>query len=125
MLNIGRIAHQDRWLRAMTGLNVQAFSQRLVPFYEASLEAEARERLKPRKRAFGGGRKARLKSMDAKLMFMLVYVKCYPTFDLMGILFDLDRSQANRWVHRLQPILENALGKKLVLPERKLESMEQ
>lgn len=124
MLDIERVARQDRWLRALTGLNVQAFVHLLVPFYEAYLEAEQRE-LKPRKRARGGGRKARLKAMDVKLFFILFYLKCYPTFDLLGILFDLDRSQANRWVHRLQPILEKALGKKMALPERKLESIEQ
>lgn len=37
----------------------------------------------------------------------------------------MDRSQANRWVHHLQPILEVALDKKMVLPERKLRSIEQ
>jgi DDE superfamily endonuclease/Helix-turn-helix of DDE superfamily endonuclease len=62
--------------------------------------------------------------MDVKLLFILFYFKCYPTFDLLGILFDVDRSQANRWVHRLQPILETALGKKLALPERKLTSVQ-
>jgi hypothetical protein len=49
---------------------------------------------------------------------------CYPTFDLAGIIFDLHRSQALAWMHRLQPILEETLGKKMVLPERKLDSIE-
>jgi hypothetical protein len=42
---------------------------------------------------------------------------------LAGLLFDLDRSQANRWMHRLQPVLEAALGQQLALPKRKLTSM--
>jgi len=33
----------------------------------------------------------------------------------------LERGRANRWVHRLQPVVETALGKKMALPERKLE----
>jgi len=37
----------------------------------------------------------------------------------------LERGRANRWVHRLQPVVETALGKKMALPERKLESIEQ
>jgi hypothetical protein len=63
--------------------------------------------------------------MESKLFFILFYFKCYPTFDVLSFLFDLERGRANRWVHRLQGILETALGKKMVLPERKLESMEQ
>jgi hypothetical protein len=41
------------------------------------------------------------------------------TFDLAGILFDLHRSQAYEWMHRLQPVLKATLGKQMVLPERK------
>jgi len=55
----------------------------------------------------------------------LFYYKCYPTFDVLGLLFDLERGRSNRWVHRLQETLEAALGEKMVLPERKLESIEQ
>ncbi|NES05106.1 MAG: transposase family protein [Okeania sp. SIO2F4] len=40
-----------------------------------------------------------------------------PPFDVASILFDIDPSQAHHWVHRLQPILEVALGEKKVLPE--------
>lgn len=43
---------------------------------------------------------------------------------MLGFLFDLERGRSNRWVHRLQGILETALGKKMVLPERKIESIE-
>ncbi|NEP53794.1 MAG: hypothetical protein F6K65_35335, partial [Moorea sp. SIO3C2] len=35
------------------------------------------------------------------------------------------RSQAHRWMHRLQPILEAALGKKMALPKRKISSMDE
>ncbi len=78
--------------------------------------AEADNREKPRKRKIGAGRKARLQSIKEKLFYILFYLKCYPTFDLAAVLFDFDRSQANRWVHRLQPILEKVLGEKKVLP---------
>ena len=45
-------------------------------------------------------------------------------FDVAGVLFDIDRSQAQMWMHRLQPILEATLGEKMALPERKLDSVE-
>jgi Helix-turn-helix of DDE superfamily endonuclease len=48
---------------------------------------------------------ARLESIQAKVFFILFYFKCYPTFDVLSIIFDLERGRSNRWVHRLQGIL--------------------
>ena len=124
MLNIERALENDRLLRSMTGLNRKAFDQ-LCEVFEVAYQEELERETKPRKRARGGGRKARLSSIESKLFFILFYFKCYPTFDVLGFLFDLERGRSNRWVHRLQGILETALGKKMVLPERKIESIEQ
>lgn len=124
MLNIDRVLENDRLLRSVTGLNRKAFEQLCAAFETAYQEAVERE-TKVRKRARGGGRKARLWSIEAKVLFILFYFKCYPTFDVLGVLFDLERGRSNRWVHRLQAILETVLGQKMVLPERKIESIEQ
>lgn len=122
MLNIERALKQDRLLRALTGLNRKAF-ETLLPTFSTIYDKQVRS--SPRKRAFGGGRKARLCNPQDKLFYILFYFKCYPTFDLAGLLFDIDRAQAHYWMHRLQPILESALGEKKVLPERKLNSIEE
>lgn len=123
MLNIERALKQDRLLRAMTGLNRKAFDALLLTFNEVY---EQVQREQPRRqRALGGGRKARLRTAQDKLFYILLYFKCYPTFDLAGLLFDLDRAQAHHWMHRLQPILEAALNQKMVLPERKLTNIEE
>lgn len=121
MLDIERALNQDRLLRSLTGLNLKAFDELLKTF---SLVYEQTRHKQTRQRAVGAGRKARLLTSQEKLFFILFYFKCYPTFDLAGIIFDLHRSQAHEWMHRLQPILEQSLGKKLVLPERKLDSIE-
>jgi hypothetical protein len=63
--------------------------------------------------------------MAEKLFYILFYLKCYPTFDLASALFDFDRSQAHRWVHKLQRILEKTLGEKQVLPLRQIHSVEE
>jgi DDE superfamily endonuclease/Helix-turn-helix of DDE superfamily endonuclease len=123
MLNISRALNNGRIIRALTGLNRKAFDELCVVFgtvYEESHQADSA----PRKRARGGGRKARLQSIQAKVFFILFYFKCYPTFDVLSIIFDLDRGRSHRWVHRLQGILETALGRKMVLPKRKIERFE-
>ena len=63
--------------------------------------------------------------MEEKLFYILFYCKCYPTFALASILFNFARSQAHEWTHRLLPILETALGKKVALPECKVRSIEE
>jgi len=122
MLNIERALNNDRLLRSLTGLNRKAFDTLLVDF-DAAYQKTLWD--KPRKRAVGGGRKAQLQPSKSKLFFILFYFKCYPTFDVAGLIFDFDRAQAHEWMHRLQGILEQVLGEKMVLPERKIRSMEE
>lgn len=124
MLNLERIKKDERLLRAVTGLNFKALAALQPAFSEALSQAAIPRRSKqPRQRAEGAGRKPNLATTEDKLIYVLFYFKCYPTFDLAGLIFDLDRSQANRWLHRLQPVLEAALGKKMALPKRKIRSM--
>ena len=126
MLDLQRALKHDRLLRALTGLNRKAFEDLQADFAQALAEAEVPRRSpQPRQRATGAGRKPRLATVEAKLFFILFYFKVYPTFDLAGLLFELDRSQANRWMHRLQPLVEQALGEKLALPKRQLTSLEE
>ena len=122
MLNLERILQSDRLMRAMTGLNRNAFEKLLPSFSQAYQQSQIQAKLK-RQRAPGGGRKATLRTSRDKLFYILLYCKCYPTFDLMSVLFGFDRSCAWDWVHGLMPILEQTLGHKQALPERKLRSM--
>jgi Helix-turn-helix of DDE superfamily endonuclease len=124
MLNQERILKQDRLLRAVTRLNRKAFEE-MLPSFQLAYEQSSLKPEGERKRAPGGGRKARLDTSRGKLMYILLYCKCYPTFDLLSVLFDFDRSCAHDWVHRLLPVLETALGYKQVLPVRQLRSVEE
>ena len=73
----------------------------------------------------GGGQKSRLSTPNLKLFFILIYLKCYPTYDVLGILFDLDGGNCCDWVKRLLPVLEATLGEKQVLPARKIRTVEE
>lgn len=122
MLKIERLLKEDRLLRALTGMNKKAF-EALLPLFEQTYQQSQQNR--PRTRAVGGGRKARLQTIAAKLFFILFYFKCYPTFDVAGFIFGIHRSQAHYWVHQLQPILEATLEKKMVLPQRQISSIDE
>ena len=53
-----------------------------------------------------------------QLVFILLYVKQYPTQDLQALLFGKTQSWACDWVHRLMPLLKTALGHDCHLPSR-------
>jgi hypothetical protein len=124
MLNLERILNQDRLTHAITGLNRKAYEE-LLPSFTAAYQQSLVKPSGAGQRAPGAGRKATLRTMPEKLLYILLYCKCYPTFDLLSVLFNFDRSCAHDWVHRLRPILETTLGSKQVLPERKLRSIEE
>jgi hypothetical protein len=106
---------------ALTGLTTGEFQQLLAAFspayqhvYPAGHTTEGRAR----QRAVGGGRKGQLHRPEDKLLFLLVYLKTYPLQVVMAELFDLSQPQVNSWIHRLLPVLQAALDRLGVLPER-------
>ena len=126
MLNLNRIDKNERLMRAMTGLTLKQFDELLVDFdsaYEKAMNADRRKRGCERKQ--GAGKKPRLVSARLKLFFVLMYLKCYPTYDVLGILFNLDSGNCCDWIKRLLPVLETTLGQKQLLPARKIRSVDE
>lgn len=113
-----------RLLKALTGISKEEFNALLPLFEQATLE-DKRLRSKAKQRQFGGGSKGKLATTEQKLFFVLVYIKTYPTFDFLGFVFSLHRSKAHRNTIRLIGSLEKALGRKIVMPEKKISSMEE
>ena len=77
MLNLDRILNQERLLRAMTGLNRQAFNELLSQFAD-TYERTVFNSLANRKRAPGGGRKPTLRSIEEKLLELLGNKSIFP-----------------------------------------------
>jgi Helix-turn-helix of DDE superfamily endonuclease/DDE superfamily endonuclease len=113
--------HKRRFL-ALTGLTDKEFKAILPWFqkaHEASQAVAKTQKGKKRKRAVGGGRKAKLETIEDRLLFVLMYQKSYPVQELLGITFGMSQSSVNHWVHRLLPELKRALEQMGVMPERK------
>jgi hypothetical protein len=121
MLEYNRLKKDRRRLLALTGLTRrefvvlhQAFRTAYATVYPGDKTADG----SVRKRQAGGGRKGQLGTTEQKLLFSLVYQKTYPLQALLGEVFGLSQSRANRWIHRLLPILQQALDDLGVLPTR-------
>ena len=117
------ILRDERAMMAILGLGM-AKAEQLGEIVE-KLYREQLEKRKGRQRGFGGGRKGKIPSGKEKVCFILFYLKVYPTFDLLSAVSGINRGECCRWVHRLLPLLEKALGRELALPKRSIRSMEE
>lgn len=120
----------DRQIRALTGLSIKKIAELENTFAEVYREEKQKEyedgrEAGKRQRKPGGGQKGKLPTMRAKLLFLLYYLKVYPTFDVMGTQFGMARSKACENVHNLMPILHKTLVRLDVLPHRKFTSVEE
>jgi hypothetical protein len=120
MLTYETLKMKPKELLALTGLARREFEELLPAFAQALQAAEAQIRPAPRRRqrAPGGGRKPSLRTVEDKLLFVLVYTKTYPLQVVQGQLFGMSQSSANDWIHFLVPVLATALDDLGVLPER-------
>jgi hypothetical protein len=116
-----KLAKTARLFQNFTGLRLEAFAQILPPFsdcYEADLDERDEARESTRQRERGGGRTSAIPSAADKLVFILFYFRHYPMQTLQGFLFNMSQPQANDWIHRLTPVLNETLGVEHQLPAR-------
>ena len=120
MLTYTTLQKNPKKLLALTGLARREFDELLPVFAQALAEAaaSASPKRKKRLRAPGGGRKPGLRSVEDKLLFILVYTKTYPVQVVQGQLFGMSQNSACDWIQALLPVLRASLDRLGVLPER-------
>ncbi len=114
----------ERQLRAATGLSSKQFSL-LVPIFAKYIEEAKIEKYKGKNRKIGSGKKGDLETADEKLLFILFYLKCYPTFDVLGFTFGISGDAAHRYIYSLFDILVETLNHFGVLPHTEFKSPEE
>ena len=121
MLRYEQIAQNETKLLALTGLTSREF-QDLVPVFQASFETTLHEQtldgLDRIGRTYTTYRNSPLPAIEDKLLFILVYLKQAPTQTLHGQLFGMSQSNANKWIHLLHAVLNQALATEGLLPPR-------
>ena len=101
----------------MTGLTVTAFDElaaELVP----AIEAAHRKKLSrpDRQRAIGGGDNFDLSTAD-QLLLTVIWLRQYPTNEVLGFLFGVSDSTASRARARCLPVLEKAGKDTMRMPD--------
>jgi hypothetical protein len=121
-INVSEVLKDDRQLRSLIGLGRDEFQKLLDEFTPCLKDNQSKNRKgklkKRRQRKIGGGRKSALGSPENQLLFILFYLKSYPTYDVLSFTFNISRGCAFESVQRLLPILKNAQKNLKVLPKR-------
>lgn len=121
-MDINQVLNNKRLIRAVLGVKKETFDKLLTTFTQILIE-ESEKRNK--ERSYGGGSKGNIKEPRKKLFFILWYLKVYPTFDVAAYVFASSKSRTQVWAHKILPILEKTLGRKMVLPKRRIGSVEE
>ncbi len=118
----------ERQFKSLTGLSKSEFKELSDVFSETVKETKQKrynDYIEFFKRKPGNGAIGKLETGDDKLFFLLFYLKVYPTYDVMGFVFNMTGKNAHRNVTELLSILEKTLKKLNVLPKRGFEDDEQ
>jgi hypothetical protein len=121
-MNIDKTLNNSRLVRAVLGVTKKEFESLLITFKQILMEHRT---LNKRKRAVGGGANGNIKSPKQKLFYILFYLKTYPTFDVAAFAFASSKSRTHQWTKDILPLLEKTLGRKVVLPKRKINTPEE
>lgn len=108
--------HQTVFLK-MTGLRIGEFDtlvDELLPdFMQAEYERLSRAE---RQREIGGGRNSELDGRD-QLQLCIIWLRVYPTHEVLGYLFGLSDSTVCRIIARVLPVLEQAGRDSMRMPD--------
>ena len=121
-MNIDKVLDNKRLITAVLGVTKAEFLS-LLETFEQIVGEDAKS--KKRKRAPCGGCNGKIKQAKSKLFFILFYVKTYPTFDVAAFVFASSKSRTHIWAHKILPLLEKTLGRKIALPKRRINSTEE
>jgi Helix-turn-helix of DDE superfamily endonuclease len=108
-------------LRSMTGLTEAEFIA-LLAHFEHAFVVYMQDRTidgQPRtSRRYTTYDTCPLPTTADKLLFILTYLKQNPIQQVQGQLFGMSQSNANKWIHLLHPVLNQALADQELLPAR-------
>jgi hypothetical protein len=91
--NFGTIfrIRDDRQAKALTGCTLAMLRELLPVFgqlFNDGLMAHRPVRSDVKQRIVGGGKKGVLRTTEDKLVYVLLYLKAYPTYDVLSSIFD-------------------------------------
>ena len=125
MFNHTKLAKRPKQFISITGLTTQQFNFLSKQIQKQYKTTESKRLSKNRKRAIGAGRRFDL-SVNDRILMLLMYYRMYTTYDLLGMIFDLDKSNVMRDIRYLEPAVKSSIPipAKLYADSKKLKSLD-
>lgn len=118
MLTYKKLSRKPRAFRSMTGLNIDEFERIYLELTYYYPETEADRLARPdRQRAPGAGGEFQ-HNLRTRLMMTLIWLRIYPTYEVLGVFFDLDKSNICRNLKGILAALEKVTCYDIVWPDK-------
>ena len=116
-IHYARLSQFSKVFRAMTGLTVGEFEALVDDLAVRYARAEKKRLSRPnRQRAMGAGHPMHLAVID-QILLTIVWLRLYPTHEILGYLFNVSDSTARRAIERMLPLLEQSGQDTMRLPD--------
>jgi Helix-turn-helix of DDE superfamily endonuclease len=117
MLTLPSLRPRPARFRSLTGLTGEQFDQLVLDVMPRYAIAEERRLWRPnRQRRMGAGRKF-VRPLAERLLLCLVWLRVYPTYEVLGALFQVDKGTVCHWLHALLPLLRETTAVDLQWPD--------
>ena len=117
ILRYQNLCQNTQVFKAMTGLQVSEFDELVNDLLPGYAEAEEKRLSRAdRKRAIGGGPDFELTARD-QILVSVVWLRKYPTYEVLGYLFGTSDTTAGRYIRRVLPLLEAAGRDTMRMPD--------
>jgi hypothetical protein len=112
-----QLKHHATVFLKMTGLRIPEFDKLVDDLLPQLVQAEQERLSRPdRQRDLGGGRNSELVGRD-QVLLTVVWLRVYPTHEVLGYLFGVSDSTVSRVIARVLPLLEQAGRDTMRMPD--------
>ena len=111
------LSHYPKVFLKVTGLRVAEFDALVDDVLPQFTQVERQRLERPdRQRDIGGGRNPELNGRD-QLLLTVIWLRVYPTHEVLGYLFGVSDSTVSRLIGRVLPVLEHAGRDTMRMPD--------
>ena len=121
MIRYEVLKDKPKQLLSLTGFTPEEFSALLPAFlkrFSMFVETKTLDGKDRKKRQYTLYKNSCFSGTEDMLLFILIYLRKAMTQDVLGAVFGIDQPVANKWIHLLLPIVNEALGDLGELPAR-------
>ena len=116
MITYQDLSKRPSTFRGMTGMTVEAFDRLYEQVFQRYETAEEERQNRPERKRQGGAGHPYTNSVRERLLMTLIWLRVYPTQEMLGLLFSLHKSNVGRNLKEMMDILVEVSEDEIVWP---------